>query len=804
MKHHSHSQPSPAPRLMSLAVLILVGGLSLSVGTTFVGSHTGMSVGPSYDSLASFSAALAAGPALATPAQTSGNLTWPTISFDPEHTDANLAERTLNSSNVSELAPLWTFDTPGAVTSSLAVVNGTAYFGDWNGSLYAVNAYTGQLEWQTDLGGPYDYTGCQQDGIAATPTVWNNTVFIGGSNPWEYAVNASTGAILWHVDLANYTATGSPWTAYKAWSSALVADGNLYVGTSSGCDNPLVNASLLQISLTSHSITHFAFTDPAGMIGDSIWSSPSFDPSTDTVWATTGNGYGAELEQYARSIMEFNASNVSQVIGYAQEAAPGHDYDFGDGVTIFHSSTGVPMVVALNKNGYAYAFNVSTFRGNVSADPAWSVEVTTIPGSSYSPPAFDGQLLYFASDNTTLLDGAPANGSVMAVYPNNGSVAWQVGLPLSVYGGLTYANGLILAGLTGGQHDQGAGAFEVLNATDGQSLYYRASDAVWGEPVVLNGEVLFGGGLLSNDSGGTVTALALPLTATISSTTVPGYSEATYRFTAAPAGGVLPYNVSWSISDGGQGYSSTIEHSFAAGGPFRVAVTVRDAAGAEYTTTFGGTASPPLVAMSTVSPDPLSLGGSGWLNVTPSGGLPPYSCNWTGLPPGSNFSNGTPLAVPVRPTSSGEYNVTASVTSSSGQVTILDLPAFWVDGPAQVTIEARPATGSIPLNVSFGVDFGYPNVTGAFAWTFGDGGTSSLAAPAHTYLEPGSYTVTVTVLYPGGSRALATATLAVAGPWGVTLGELGLGGGLAFGALVAVVVVVSRRRPSGRIGPARS
>ncbi|MGD0251054.1 MAG: PQQ-binding-like beta-propeller repeat protein, partial [Thermoplasmata archaeon] len=377
---------------------------------------------------------------MGTPDSTIGTAagSWPTLGFNSQRTGANPLESVVNLSNVSQLAPLWTFHTSGGVTDSLAVVNGTAYFGSWNGTLFAVNTSTGAQEWETDLGGAYDYTGCDSPGITSTPTVWNNTVYVGGSNPWEYALNASTGTILWHVDLANLTGSSSPWTAYKTWSSALVVNGSLYVGTASGCDDPLVRAALLQIDLSNHSTEHISYVVPAGDIGDSIWSSPSFDAASNTVWATTGNGE-TDLETYARAIVAFNASNASDVVGYAQEAEPGHDYDFGDGVTIFHNSQGVPMVVALNKNGFAYAFNLSTFQGNVSADPAWTLQVTTDPGSSYSPPAFDGHLLYFGSAETTLPNSTAANGSVRAVYPGNGTTKWLVEVPYSVFGGLTYA-----------------------------------------------------------------------------------------------------------------------------------------------------------------------------------------------------------------------------------------------------------------------------------------------------------------------------------------------------------------------------
>jgi outer membrane protein assembly factor BamB len=536
---------------------------------------------PSYD----LTSRLAQNDGLASGLGNESGVAWPALDFDLKHTGANRVENTLSPANVSQLTTLWSTPTVGGVTDSIALVNGTAYFGDWSGSVYAVNAYTGQLEWKTSLGGPYDYTGCSQPGIASTATVSNNTVYIGGSNPWEYALNASTGAVLWHVDLANYTGASSPWTAYKAWSSALVVNGYLYVGTSSGCDSPLVRAALLQISLATHTIAHIAYLVNATDLGNSIWSSPSYDAQTNTVWATTGNGL-SDLETYARAIMAFNASNVSQIVGYAQEAAPFNDYDFGDGVTIFHTAGGIPMVVALNKNGYAYAFNLTTFHGNVSADPAWTLEVTTVPGESYSPPAFDGQTLYFGSVNTSLPNGTMVNGTLRAVDPSNGSTKWLEPVPYAVFGGTTYADGLVVAGVTGGFSDQRQGALVIVNASDGQPLYTREGGAIWGEPIVANGEIVFGSGPLASSGPGQVTALALPLNGTSSAAALTGRSESTYRLNALPTGGVSPYNFTWTFGDGAEGLGAEVTHGYAHAGQFDGSLTIRDAADQTFVVVF--------------------------------------------------------------------------------------------------------------------------------------------------------------------------------------------------------------------------
>ncbi|MCI4360137.1 MAG: PQQ-binding-like beta-propeller repeat protein, partial [Thermoplasmata archaeon] len=358
---------------------------------------------------------------------------WPMFLHDLERTGANLAERTIAPSNASQLATLWQFNTTGAVTGSVAVVNGTAYFGAWDGNLYAVNALSGSLVWKVALPGGADYTACGEPGIAATPAVWNDTVFIGGGNPTLYALNASSGSIRWTIDLANVSGASTPWTAEKIWSSAALYNGSLYVGVASGCDSPLVRGALFQIGLEDHAVDHVFFTLPAGEIGPGIWSSPSIEPASDTIWVTTGNE-GSFDTTYARSVIDLNLSNVSRLIGFAQRAPPFQDLDFGDGATLFTSSNGTPMVVAVNKDGIAYAFVQSQMASNGGTPNAWTVTLTPDQGNAYVPPAFDGHFLYFGTTATTLPGGSGVSGSIRCVYPDNGTTRWVVGSTSSIYG----------------------------------------------------------------------------------------------------------------------------------------------------------------------------------------------------------------------------------------------------------------------------------------------------------------------------------------------------------------------------------
>lgn len=616
---------------------------------------------------------------------------WPTFLYNGQRTAANLLETTLTPENVRNLSSLWMHGGIGTVSGSLAVVNGSAYFGSWDGNLYAVNVFNGSLEWNTSLGGGYDYTGCGTPGIAATPAVWNNTVYIGGSNPWFYAVNATTGAVLWHIDLANVTGASSPWWAYKIWSSALVYGNSVYVGTASGCDTPLVRAALFQIGLANHTIEHVFWTDPPGVIGASIWSSPSVDPSTNTIWATTGNENSGN-PPLARAIIALNASNVSELMGYAQEATPGHDFDFGDGATLIKSSTGEPMVVAVNKNGVAYAFNDSGVLANGSSVPRWTLTLTNYSGVEFIPPAYDGQLLYFVGTNVTLVNGTMAGAAVEAVYPDNGTMKWLAPISAPVDAGVTYVNGMIVVGTVNG-------TVLVLNASAGQTLYsIENTPHIYGEPIVVNGEVLFGfGDIFAAGTPGGVEALALPLESRATAEVVASGPSATFDFEGAGSGGILPYTYSWNFGDGSTGSGALVTHAYSDGGTFYATLSTRDAAGAVSSTELVIQVFSPLEGSSSISPNPAVTGSSVWVNLSLSGGALPYACSWTGLPPHSTDLNLTSCSLRLTPSLPGNYSIRATASSPSGQELTVLFPTLTVNAPLPAPPLVSPPSGGSSL-----------------------------------------------------------------------------------------------------------
>ncbi len=77
-----------------------------------------------------------------------------------------------------------------------AVANGVVYIGYEypDGSLYALNASTGDLIWKYTTG----------NDVITSPAVANGVVYVGSEDNHVYALNASTGALLWKYATSGY------------------------------------------------------------------------------------------------------------------------------------------------------------------------------------------------------------------------------------------------------------------------------------------------------------------------------------------------------------------------------------------------------------------------------------------------------------------------------------------------------------------------------------------------------------------------------------------------------------------------
>lgn len=495
---------------------------------------------------------------------------WATYGADSSRSGVQPLERTLSVSNASLLTTIAEKNVSGPIAGSVAVANGTAYFGAWDGAVRALNTTTHNFTWTFSssnstvpiCNGPHNFAP-GNTGVTSTPVVWNNLVILGTGDPrhspgkvfrgygWVVAINATPangaipGAAEWETNLTLTDDDLGAWDGTYVWSSPFVYDGNIYVGFASSCDTPLVQGQLDELRGSTGQLLHTFNVVSNGWLGGDVWSSPVLDAKNGTIWITTGNpdnnlSSSNYLEyRYTEAIVALNASNISQVLGYWNLNNSG-DYDFGSGVTLFSGPTGTPLVGAQNKDGLFYAFNRTSFRGHVSN--AWWTQRVGVSVNDVSPATFAAGQIYIGND------------VVYSFTPGQSAPTWSYndsppGRSYTVLGALTYADGLVIAGLSenGPKYSLTNGTLAVLNAATGKPLYLLnlTGNIITGQPVVSDGRIFFGTAGNNFTGQGRLYELGLPLEPAAADWVWAPNGAGRLNLDSGPGGGAPPYACSW-------------------------------------------------------------------------------------------------------------------------------------------------------------------------------------------------------------------------------------------------------------------
>lgn len=228
-------------------------------------------------------------------------------------------------------------------------------------------------------------------------------------------------------------------------------------------------------------------------------------------------------------------------------------------------------------------------------------------------------------------------------------------------------------------------------------------------------------------------------------------TEVLFSNTSSPSGN---YDCTWSFGDGQilQGDCYPL-HAYQNPGTYNVMLQVVNEFGCQDDHTISQLIQilPTPVPAFSISPDsgcvPLEVR---FDNLTPQGGQ--QDAFW-------DLGNGqtdTALNTIGTYTLPGSYTVSLTMTNSLGcSATLVQPNAVTAFGVPAVTFFVEPDTGCAPLEVQF-TNTTDPGMIGSCAWTFGDGATSSECATGHTYLDPGTYTVSLTVTSPAGCEGDTT------------------------------------------------
>lgn len=137
-------------------------------------------------------------------------------------------DQTVYSIDVDSGEIKWSYETLGDVFSPPAVVNDTVYVGSGE-YIYAIDADEGTREWWFETNDHDLFDGPPGTGTRNAIAVSNGTAYVGSGDGLLYAIDATTGIVDWHFQPTKVnTTSGSP----SITSSPAVADGDVYFATS--------------------------------------------------------------------------------------------------------------------------------------------------------------------------------------------------------------------------------------------------------------------------------------------------------------------------------------------------------------------------------------------------------------------------------------------------------------------------------------------------------------------------------------------------------------------------------------------
>jgi polyvinyl alcohol dehydrogenase (cytochrome) len=478
-------------------------------------------------------AGLAGAPATAAPRHDPGWSDWTSAGQNNHNTRDAAAETIIGPGNVGGLVPRWVLPATGNVAATPTVSGGVVYVPDLGGTLWAVNAATGNVIWSASVGA---YLGVPFDVSRTSPAIDGNEIVIGtGATPvtaldpvgaYLLGINATTGALLWKKKVATdpyAMITGSP----------VIDDGVVYAGVSSDDElasplTPTFRGSVVALSERTGRVLWQTYTAPPGYTGNAVWgSTPVVDHATGLLYVATGNNYSVPsgvcqspvqtgctppaADDYFDSVLGLNlqtgavawARGTLTADAFTATSPQGPDYDFGSGPNLYTATiNGQPMDLlgVGQKSGIYWALDPAT--GAV----VWKTQVG--PGGPEGGiewgSATDGTRVYAAisdylantpytitsaSGQTSTITG----GSWSALDAATGKILWQTADPQGApdLGFVSTANGVVYAGSATLLGD----TMYALDASDGTILWgYPSGGAVISGAAIVNGSVYWGSG----------------------------------------------------------------------------------------------------------------------------------------------------------------------------------------------------------------------------------------------------------------------------------------------------------------------
>jgi polyvinyl alcohol dehydrogenase (cytochrome) len=480
---------------------------------------------------------------------------WRMIGGAPGNNRNQPLERKIGVKNVGHLAVKWTATTAGDVSATPAVVDGAVYFGDFGGTVWKLDAATGQVIWSHKVS---DYTGIDGDMSRSSPALAGDTLVIGDLRAANMmGIDAKSGDRRWITLLdpdPHAIVTGSP----------VLAGDTIFVGTSQAGASTYPGVLVALSAQTGHILWRtYSLPNPDGLSGG-YWGAvmlgpPAVDvqdglvfasfkaaegepPAVKTCNAAAAGGFSESCEQsgsYFSSIVAFNMKTGAPVWSYrvigeaawqkvcgSQPAevtwcAPESDnpINHGDKWDVGGSGPNVfvlgvardrrTVVGVGEKSGVYIVLDAKTgkFIWDTLVGPGGDM------GGMEWGTAYDGKRIYVSianqhhisyrmTEDGKLTDVSATGGSWAALDPDSGKIIWQRadsqteelnGETVGVWdlAPVSAANGVVYVASMAKSGNE----FYALDGTSGKILWAQpAGSSVNAGPAIVDGVVYWGSG----------------------------------------------------------------------------------------------------------------------------------------------------------------------------------------------------------------------------------------------------------------------------------------------------------------------
>jgi polyvinyl alcohol dehydrogenase (cytochrome) len=414
------------------------------------------------------------------------------------------------AAQASNLKLKWAFgfDGENAAAANPTIVGDRVFVGSGSGRVYALGLKDGCVHWT------FKADGSVRAAITVGETAAHPIAYFGDLRAMFYAVDAVTGELRWKKKLDEHRAA-------RISGSAVLYNGRLYVPLSSSEEGVGAMATYECCTFRGSVValdpatgeqlwrTYMITETPApraknakgvqlwGPSGAAVWSAPTIDPATKSLYVATGDAYSLPAASMTDAVVALDietgaikwatqvtagdaftmACGTADTTNCPDKAGP--DHDFGQSPILVSLGDGKRVLVAGQKSGVVHAFDPDRHGRKL-----WSTTVGRggeLGGIEWGS-ASDGTNMYVPLSDITFKDpaqrqrgglNAEAGGGLFALRLSDGKQAWLsrpngCGDKASCSPALSAPAAAIPGAIFGGSID---GHFRAFAAGDGHVLW---------------------------------------------------------------------------------------------------------------------------------------------------------------------------------------------------------------------------------------------------------------------------------------------------------------------------------------------